>query len=632
MFGKVFLKEWRENILIFGLAIFMIIALVVLSLSEMRELTLNFSAMFLLLFLPFAALLIGSGGFFSEFKDNAWIYLFSRPIRKEIIWIFKYVSLLSILLVIFGIFFLVKHFLPGLDEILKDINFPTQFRSLLSFSIYIVIPLLAFTISFSISILYERQFIILFVAILLGSGLAILFRGYIGFLWATYSYYGEFRGFMLFLALSFILASILTLVKSDFSQMRKKILTFTKYVLIFLVISFVLGTVWISKGNPFSGSGGFYYFHAMKYQENFYFVTRSGKLERYNSESDRVEKLSRITRSIYSRISIGGEKIAFFKLAKAGKKWFEDLWVISTNGTQEKVLVEASRQDSLFHNLRIRANCLLSPDGDRIAFITAPRTKRLKKIPTTIWWMNTDGTGLKSQTIDFPPYKSLRLMAWPAHTNSVILGLEEMSPTFKTKAYKVIEVDLEKGVFQTIVEDVRGGKYRIWVSPKHNYLAYAINKLESKDILAVLNLETLEKNEALKADKLRLWGIKWNQNGDKLAFSRDKEIWVYSLAENRIKKISMRNYGYEIGFDWLFGGEKIVLYTPAFKLYAPASESDYFLKVLKEDFSEEKSVKIPFPIQEPVYIWGLENKVLVRFQRGPLWRVDLETEDWKKVY
>ena len=81
MFGKVFLKEWRENILVFGLAIFMIIALVVLSLSEMRELTLNFSAMFLLLFLPFAALLIGSGGFFSEFKDNAWVYLFSRPMR-----------------------------------------------------------------------------------------------------------------------------------------------------------------------------------------------------------------------------------------------------------------------------------------------------------------------------------------------------------------------------------------------------------------------------------------------------------------------------------------------------------------------------------------------------------------------
>ncbi len=105
MFGKIFLKEWRENILIFSLAILMILCLIVLNLSSQKELTLYFSGMFLMLFLPFSALIIGSGGFYSEFKDNAWEYLFSRPIRKEKIWIYKYISLMSILLSIFLVFF-----------------------------------------------------------------------------------------------------------------------------------------------------------------------------------------------------------------------------------------------------------------------------------------------------------------------------------------------------------------------------------------------------------------------------------------------------------------------------------------------------------------------------------------------
>jgi hypothetical protein len=628
MFGKVFLKEWRENILVFGLAIFMIIALVVLSLSEMRELTLNFSAMFLLLFLPFAALLIGSGGFFSEFKDNAWVYLFSRPIRKEIIWIFKYVSLLSILLVIFGIFFLVKHFLPGLDEILKEINFPNQYRGLLLFSIYFVTPLLAFTISFSISILYERQFIILFVAILLGAGLAILFRGYIGFLWATYSYYGEFRGFAIIIALSFILASILTLVKSDFSQMRKKILTFTKYVLIFLVISFVMGTVWISKGNPFSGVKRFYASRAIKHNGNIYIDRGYRGIIRYNSIRDKVEKLGGKNKYQLG-FSIGGEKVAFFKYKKEARRAYPDLWVMNTDGSQEKALFDSYKQDSPFHNLKLNGSCLLSPDGRRVIFFTSLRQRKLKKTVVTIWWMNTDGTGLKSQTLDFPmSYTDLKLIAWPESKNYFFMLLEEKSPTFKRLSNKLIRIDLEQKNYQVQIDNVKSSYFihPFFVSPRQDFMVLVYrDKLENKDILAVLNLKTLEKKEVHKADTLGFYKVKWNANGDKILFSRPKETWVYSIHEDRARRISRRNYNIETGFDWLLDGGRIVLYTPTF-------EGDYFLKVLGEAFSEEKDVKIPFLAEGRVHVWGLKNKVLVKFQRGPLWRVDLETEKWKKIY
>ncbi|GAF71020.1 unnamed protein product, partial [marine sediment metagenome] len=274
--------------------------------------------------------------------------------------------------------------------------------------------------------------------------------------------------------------------------------------------------------------------------------------------------------------------------------------------------------------------CLLSPDGRRVTFFTSLRQRKLKKTVVTIWQVNADGTGLKSQILDFPiNYTDLKLIAWPEGKDYLFMLLEEKSPTFKTLSNKLIRIDLGQKNYKVQVDNVKLSyyfSYPFFVSPRQDFMVLVYReKPENKDILAVLNLKTLEKKEVHKADALGLYTVKWNTNGDKILFSRFKETWIYSIPEDRARRISRRNYSYEIGFDWLLDGERIVLYTPAF-------EGDYFLKVLKEDFSEEKSIKIPFPIQKPVYIWGLKNKVLVRFHRGPLWRVDLETEKWKKIY
>lgn len=630
MFGKIFLKEWRENILIFSLAILFMAALIVLNLSNQIELTLYSSSMFLMLFLPISALLIGSGGFYSEFKDNAWIYLFSRPIKKEKIWIFKYISLLSILLAIFLIFFLVRHFLPGLDEILKDIDFPSEFSGLLSLSIYFVVPILAFTISFSISLLYDKQFVIFFVSALIGTGLALLFRKYIEFLWLTYFYTKDFKIFYLFIAVSFIAASILTFIKSDFSQMGKKIFRFSKYVVLFLGLSFFLGTVWITKGKIFSADKGFYHYSSHKHQGDVYLSSFRHGIFRFDSRQDKIEKLSKKSRFSDFGFSVRNGKIAFIEYVKGRKGWQHDLWIMNTDGSDEKALIESHKKESPFHNLYLRS-CILSPEGNRVAFITSPESRRSEKKIPILWWMNTDGSGLKSQSLDFlpnrySPYSSsrLELIAWPALEDYLILSFEEKS-SGPISFYKIVKVDLEQGAYQVLVENVLG-PYQIWVSPKHNSLALGFrDKLDNKEIIAVLNLKTLEIKEIFKADFLKkLGGIKWDQNGDKIAFVREKELWVYHLAENRAKKIIQWNYNYETRFDWASDGHKFVLIEPFY--------GEGHLTVLGEDFSEEKIIKIPFPIKGSVYVWGLDNKVLVKdYRRGPLWRVDLETEEWKKI-
>ena len=630
MFIKIFLKEWRENIILFSIAILLMLATVALSLSHLRQMTLYFSGMILLFFLPFASLLIGSGGFYSEFKDNAWIYLFSRPIKKWQIWVFKYISLLSILFAVFLIFILIRQLLPGLGEILEDISFPSEVRVLIlkgfggffSLSIYLVLPLLAFTISFSISILSEKQFVVFFGSILIGTGLAFIFQRYLYFLWTTYYYYRNFKIFPLFMALSFILASLLTFLKADFSQKARKIIYFSKLIVVFLALSFALGTVWVAKGALFGGSKEFSPYDAVKHQGDVYINAFHRGLVRYDSRADKVENLKKKA-DFYWNFSIVGEKIAFLKESYTRHKEFFELWVLNTDGSQAKTVINSSKQDSPFYNLEFSGGCLLSPDGNKIVFATSSRGTRQRMTSTTIWWMNSDGTGLKSQTVDFPPYKELRLLAWPPSKNYLILLLEEVTPKLKS-IYKLIKVDLEGGAYQALVENVFS-VYEISVSPAHDLLALGYRQPpEKREMLLVLNLETLEKKEVVKTISLKLWAAKWNSQGDKILFSREKEFWVYSLAENKAQRIGWRSYSYEVGFDWLADGKRLVLSIPV--------DGEYYLQVLKEDFSEEKKIKIPYPIQGHIYLWGLDNKVLMKFQKGPLFRLNLETGNWKKVY
>lgn len=622
MFTKIFFKEWRDNLVIFSIAVLFMLALIVLKLSDLKELTLYVFGMFLLLFLPFSGLLIGSGGFYSEFKDNAWIYLFSRPIKKEKLWIFKYLSLLSILAAIFLIFFLVKQFLPGLNEIMKEFKVPGELKGLFSFYTYLVLPILVFTISFSLSILYEKQFAIFSISVLIGAGLAFLLQQYYIFLWTTYLYDGELKGFQILIAFSFILSSILTFRKSDFSQAGRKIFNFAKYIMLFLALSFALATAWIAKGDLFTGKKEIEPYYSREYKGDVYLGTYiKGFILRYNSRSGKVEKVGGKAKSIDPRFSICGEKIAFFIDIKNRGRWYDNLWVMNTDGSNQKALIESQKPMSRFYNLRFWGNCLLSPDGSKVAFITVPYTRNIVGTFPSLWWMNTDGTGLNSQALDFSRFTDFNLLAWPESTNSLIFGIKE-----KSSDYKIVKVDLEKNVQQTLVESVLLGPYLVRVSPDNNSLAVRFrDKLEDKEIFTVLDLRTLAKRVIYKADSLKLGDIRWSRKGDKVAFSMKNEILVYSLKEDKIIKTIPWSYRFGSHYDWLLNDEKFVL--------DDVLNQENYLRVFRKDFSEEKEIKIPDSIETPGYLWGLGNRALIYDGGKPsLWRVDLNTQKWKKVY
>lgn len=625
MFVKIFLKEWRENIMIFVLALLMMAAMAVLNLSGRQEVTLHFSGMFLLLFLPFAALLIGSGGFYSEYKDNAWIYLFSRPIKKELIWIFKYVSQLSILIAVFILFFYARRFLPGLEKIFQDLNYPDAYGQFFSLSIYTLMPLMAFTLAFSLSSLYDKPFVIFFSTILIGTALIFASRQYMYFLWDRGFYIRDEGIFSLFIVLSFVFASILTFIKSDFSQPGKKVFHFSAYLLIFLVISFLVSTVWVTRGAIIFPHRDVSVWDAQEYLGSLYLQDYRQGILRYDPEKEKIERLNKDSRFSFESFSLRGGKIAYLQISSR-RQWLHDLWIMNRDGSSAMPLAETSAEDSLFYGKRIES-FILSSDAEKVALTTTTRHSEGKRKNDnwvhTLWWMNVDGTEIKSIMLEVPQGKEVKLVAWPRFEDAVVLKVGER--IISRERARIIKVDLQNGTSRVLVENVIAPY--IWhPSPDHNYLTLKVrNYEENKDILVLMNLRTLETAELFSAELLKMWAGKWSPDSRKIAFSRDRELWIYYVEENRFERISRRNYEYEIGFDWTSDGKKFILFAPF--------DGENHLVVMDDRFEELKKIKIPFPFKGALLVWGLENRALLKGTgKSALWCVDLETEDWKKVY
>lgn len=624
MLQKIFFKEWRENLLIFALSIAMLVGLVVLNLSGETELTMYFAGTFLWLFLPFAALLIGSSGYYSEFKDSAWIYLFSRPLKKWKIWLIKYVALLSIFFSVFLILQLLISHLPGLKEILDDSGLLFMMQGLLVNSPYLLVSLLALTIAYAVSFLSEKQFVLVFVSILIGTAFLFLAWKYQEFLIMTYFYRRGMDKLAVLVGLSFLGASLLTFIKCDFSQRGKKIFRFSRYLVLFVFCSFIIHTAWITEGRMFSPRTVFHSFHSYKINGDVYLNSFQHGIIKYDPRRDEFFKLNRASRFSEWIFSVSGEKVAFLKDVRRGKDYYRNLWIMHADGSEEEVLIESHKKDSYFHDMRIES-CLLSTDGDRVAFTTV-RWEGNERAHA-LWWMDTDGKRLNSIDVKLPNHRRFRLVAWENSEEFIFLTAEEKTIKVVPNA-KLMRFDLENGTYQVMMENLVN-HVDIPVSPKNDLLALVYRTPEdNKAHVALFSMKTLGMNELTSTESLRTGRIRWNKDGDKIIFWKfleKVEIWTYSMDDNETQKVGYGSYGYGLNYDWLASSDNLVVSD--YKNETPR------IRVLDLSEEEEREILLPEEIQRHWQIWGLDDAVLVqRSRRGGFWRLDLKTETWKKVF
>jgi hypothetical protein len=595
--------------------------------------TLYSSGMFLLLFLPLAAVLIGSGGFYTELKDNAWIYLFSRPIKKERIWMYKYVSQLSILAAIFVVFYFVRRVLPGFDKIIRDldIGYPAIFGFQFTLSVYVVFPIIAFTVAFSLSFLHDKQFIVFLVSILIGTAFLFISQVYTYFLWDL-GFFGKGEGILaLFFAFSFVLASILTLVKADFSQTKKKIVRFSAYVLIFLIFSLFFSTVLATRGQIFIPRRDLSVWFNQEFQGNLYFHDYRKGILRYHSEQEQIQRVNKESRFSPEFFSLQEGKIAFLQI-QSRRQWHHDLWIMNADGTEARPLIESSNEDSPFY-LKGVESFILSLDAQKVAFVTSHQGERQsgrRNMIHTLWWMNTDGAGLKSQILDVPYGHEARLIAWPRLKQKLVLEIRRRA-IFRDDA-KIVMIDLISGTKDVLAEGVLSPSS--WhPSPDQDYLTLTVrNALEENDRFILQNLNTLETIELFSKEVIGVETVKWSPDGHQIVFFQPRDEWFrdralrcYDLEKKIFTKIYQQGPRHGIRYDWTSGGLKFLILD--------SIDEENSLIVMNSDFEVEKTVDIPEDIKGAHRIWGLENRALLQGSRkSGFWRVDLETEEWKKVY
>jgi hypothetical protein len=599
-------------------------ALVFLNFSGRAEWNLYLTGMFLILFLPMAALLIGSGGFLSEYKDNAWIYIFSRPVRKESIWLSKYFSQLSILLIILIVFFLFKSWLPGLEKAFIDLDLSQSYGYGNQFflSQYVILPLFAFTLAFSFSIIHDKPFVIFFTAVLSGSALVWISREINIFLILRGVRNRNLNIFLLAITLSFMTASLMTFIKSDFSQAKKKLFRFIKYSVIFLLLTLSLSTVWTAKARIFFPRKSIIPIHVMKAGNNLYFYNYNGGIWMFDSGHKRITPLDKNTAYARRPFSLRSGKIVYLKSKPRKHSLNKQLWIRNADGTRPRPLIVSGKKKGPLQNPDIQS-FILSADVQIVAFTTSQ----------SLWSISLDGTNKLVRHFDSPKEKPLsRILAWPPDSENIYI----LVPTQRNywgppqpEMLQIIKINLTDGSTQIVTENLPAKlwfKYGFrYVSPRQTHMVWPVySEDENKDFFYLYKLDPIDKTRLFSAPHTPLWGIKWNPNGDKLAVSMQKEILIYDLKSEEVITINRTNNRCEAGFDWTSDGESF--------LYITLENGESTLIITDRHFNDQDKIELPPSFNGIEQLWSGKDTVLIRERSlGELWQVNLVTKRWEKI-
>lgn len=639
MFGRMFLKEWKERWGLLGLAIFAIGIFVFIyggmGLSE--EIRLYFTGTLYLIFLPILALLLGSSGFSTEFKDSAWTYLFSRPVRKETIWLTKLVSLGAMLLFVFFLISLLKLVLPGLAVTSRNLFSPFWTKpdmTLQSFAF--TVSLLAFFISFSMSFLHDRLFVLIFLSVLVIGLLFVFEKSFIWFVMMKlfskgFTIPAEFKDLWILAGMAFLGASLLAFRKTDFSQPVKKSKRFIALVIPFLIAALFLSLGWaMISGSILSQIKGTWAF--TNSNDSVYFCTSRG-IHRYDATDDSSQQIVR--HSGVNAITVRSGKVIFTSA------FFNELWAMNTNGSDKVRLYPPSSSLREIGSEFVFNAVLISPNGEKAVFHTMssirrpedPSSNRQKRLQPE-YYLHT--LSLDGRDHSFEKKGRLSLLAWPESAGGIFIARNRREKRAYFTRFEVVNTDFD---------EVSGWEfeghlpwYRTFVSPKQNYLALTKADLnDNSDPVLLLDLKTGKLPDSSNGDRYALRDISWSPDESAFAFfvrkpaQRSILVWCYDLESGLASQPT--SFPYEPGessppIGLCFSSDGKTIY------YLGRWESENHLVSI--DLKSQKISEIPLPGKlhgAPAQIHTVGRKLLVSIiKEKTIWRLDLDTMDWKMIF
>jgi hypothetical protein len=655
MFTALYFKEWKEKALLFffELGILALLILAQFVLREKKDIQEWLIYGMLLLFFPFAALILGAAGFEAEYRQGAWAYLFSRPVRKAAIWLAKFAALLSMLAALWLVFVALWVAVPGIRELVGGT------RVMLGFSVESEFPWWSIlqsgflmTVAFSLSLLHERQFNILFVSLGVGFFLptaawAVMNTtagGFMAFL-APSKALPTFLLCQVLIALAFAASSLATLVRSDFSQPRKLTLSFVRWFTPLLVLALACTAAWAilipgpaERYLSFLGSSG----------GEPYYITPRGVFK-YSVAANRIQWLAKAKHVNYFIASASGGKIAYTAFnIKSRADVAEELWVVNSDGKDRKRVLGRGPRESEWPLERPINDLMISPDGTKVLVLAQsganrPEVRAVASEKSPLWIVKLDGTGLENLPDDPALFGNpseryyFHLVAWAQDGNAVLISKRTFRQpmTFSLWLY-----DLGNRTARIVLDNAVMASWLSPASPRGDCLAIKYQKDPEKPwTLALLDLKTLATTDINDntGEPVRLWSqISWDQKGDRLAYviRRAQEggpevyvLAVYSLAAQ--KTVAEKSMTTSEASALLFWPS----WTADGALLLVLDRAANGLRVLGPDLSEEKRIAFPESLRVPVSLHIVGANALVKDdQTDTLWRLDLSREAWKRIY
>ncbi len=645
MFGTLFVKEIKEKFMIFafGLAVLGVFLLVFLTQPGKRDILEWLTYALLLAFFPAMGLLIGSSGFESEFRSGAWGYLFSRPVKKPAIWLTKYAALVSMLLVLWAVLFLLRLLVPQIGAMVSGARTPITFATAVSFPfLSFISSLYLLTLSFSLSILLERQISILFVSAVIGPGLSLLLFDVMngaagGYLvrTSTERAVATLVVGQVLTALAFAGASVLTLLKVDMTQRTKKIKRFAGIAVAFLLLAAAATAAWAVFSPAFERQ---YLSYLSTYRGEPYFSTDRG-IFKYSETKGRIQWLIKSRNFDFFRGYIGYGKLAFmtYSISVRGNVHYvsEELWTMNTDGTGRRRIQGSGDDWKRLTSEFGFSDCMLSPDGKDVIITTHLGAAKPRAGESPFWLMHIDGTGLKNLPLDVRLSGGiadggwLRFLSWSPDGGVVLVhqikgGRRDIS--------RIWAYDLKKESCQILLE---GSGWPLSLSEGFLAMRGQVSP-DGGTGMVLLNLKTLEVTDIALEARAVYPRMALSRKGDRLVILADKRagqgagpfaIEVYSLAGKSVtaeKTLAMNEHAAILSWpNWLADDAGIIF----------NDRNEKCLRILDPGLKEKKRISYPAGLKDPVSFQIAGDIIIVEdFAFDTLWRLDLRTSSWKRIY
>jgi hypothetical protein len=375
------------------------------------------------------------------------------------------------------------------------------------------------------------------------------------------------------------------------------------------------------------------------------YVTERGILA-YDAAAGRTRWLVKTRSELHQLSSPANGRIAYSVLdIKSRRDIALEVWTVGMDGRDRRLAVGRGSPgpwDPAHSNI---TGLMIRPDGRSIALLTRAASSRSGGALPALWTVNADGTGLERLPLDALLADGttenlwLTLTAW-GRTGNVLLILKRHNPQPGRSQFGLWAYDLDRRTLSKLEDGILPASWRGSMSPREDLLAIKLSSgaglgLPAK-ALAFIDLATMKRTAIVEGTDLVLSRVQWDPAGERLLFQvkrpapegrDDYAIAVYSLAAGKV--VAEESFAASEREAWMMW----TAWMPDGRSILVRDAESRSLRILDTDLQETGRIDLPARIKEPGQPAVVGDHVLVvDGKTDSLWRLDLATKRWKRIY